>query len=159
LRSDKTRIQSILEKNAPFTFLATCEGNAPRLRPMAAIVAPDLAVRLVTYRSSAKVAELRVNPRLALAFVEPPAGDTAATVYGRASFVDDDAEKSRVCRLSPYDLTRHFPEGPGSAEFCLLKVEIESIEWWDRWEDGRRVYRPPAAFPLPGGEPNGRADP
>jgi general stress protein 26 len=126
---------------------------------MAAIVGPGLSVWLVTYRSSAKVAQLGVNPRLALAFVEPPAGDTAATVYGRASFVDDDAEKSRVWRLSPYDLTHHFPEGPGSAEFCLLKVDVESIEWWDRWEDGRRVYRPPGAPPLPDGEPNGAPGP
>jgi hypothetical protein len=52
-------------------------------------------------------------------------------------------EKKRVWKLATFDLYEHFPNGPGSDDFYLLKIIPKRIEWRDNWVDGAKVYEPP----------------
>jgi general stress protein 26 len=72
--------------------------------------------------------------------VEPPDGDRAAIVIGEAKIVRDTEEKKRVWSLASFDLYEHFPDGPESDEFCLLKVMTRRIEWRDSWTANVHVY-------------------
>ncbi|MEW6687277.1 MAG: hypothetical protein AB1393_13910 [Candidatus Edwardsbacteria bacterium] len=79
---------------------------------------------------------------ICLAFVEQPRGDKAAIVIGEAKIVADLGEKKRVWNLATFDLSEHLPNGPGSDEFCLLKIIIKKIEWRDSWTTKVSIYEP-----------------
>jgi len=75
--------------------------------------------------------------------VQQPSGDKAAVVFGEAGMISDPKEKKRVWKLATFDLSQHFPKGPESEEFCLLKITAKKIEWRDSWDGGTKIYTLP----------------
>lgn len=140
--SEEGKIVAIMKDNSLHAYLATCDGDQPRVRPVSPIVEGDMSVWVTTFSTSRKVKQIRRNPRICLALVEQPRGDKAATVIGEAEIVADLEEKKRVWKLATFDLAEHFPNGPESDEFCLLKIVIEKIEWRDSWTSRLNVYEP-----------------
>lgn len=140
--SDEQRIVSIMKQNCLHAYLATSDGDQPSVRPVSPIVEDDMSIWVTTYGTSRKVKQIQKNPNICLAFVEQPNGDKAATVIGEAQVVPDMTKKKRVWKLATFDLSEHFPGGPESDDFCLLKIVIERIEWRDNWTAKRKVYEP-----------------
>jgi len=140
--SDRKKIIAIIKENSLHAYLATCDGNQPRVRPVSPIVEDDMSIWVTTFSTSRKVKQIRQNPKICLAFVEQPRGDKAAIVIGEAEIIADSAEKKRLWKLATFDLSEHFPNGPESAEFCLLKIVIEKIEWRDSWTNRVKIYEP-----------------
>jgi len=141
--SDEQKIVSIMKNNSLHAYLATCDGDQPRVRPVSPIVEDDMSIWITTYRTSRKVQQIEKNPKICLAFVEQPNGDKAATVIGKAKIISDMEKKRRVWNLAPFDLCEHFPNGPDSSDFCLLKIVIKRIEWRDGWTAEAKIYEPP----------------
>ena len=79
---------------------------------------------------------------ICLAFVEQPQGSKAAFVFGEACAVSDMESKKKIWRLARFDLSQHFPDGPESKEFYLLKIKPKKIEWRDSWETGNKTFEP-----------------
>jgi general stress protein 26 len=140
--SDKQKIVTIMKANFLHTSLATCDGDQPRVRTVSPIVEEDMSIWITTRSTSRKVKQLRENPKICLAFVEPPDGDKSATVIGEARIIQDIRKKRRVWKLAPFDLYEHFPDGPDSSDFCLLKIVIRRIEWRNRGVGPLRIYEP-----------------
>jgi general stress protein 26 len=140
--AEKSKIVEIMKKNFFGAHLATCDGAQPRVRPVAPIVEADLSLWVATHCSSRKVQEITANPRIALSFVEHPGGDKVAIVTGKAQPIGDSGQKKRVWEIAPLDLSRFFPDGPGSPEFCLFTILIQKIEWRESWESKIKVYTP-----------------
>ena len=140
--SDKQKIVAIMKETNLFAFLATSDGDQPRVRPVSPIVEDDMSVWVATSAGSRKVKQIRQNPRISLAFVQHPRGEKAATVIGEAEIVRDLEQKKRVWGLSPYDPSQHFPDGPESEDYCVLKINIKKIEWWEDFESGTKTYQP-----------------
>jgi general stress protein 26 len=140
--SDEQNIVSIMKDNSLHAYLATCDGDQPRVRPVSPIVEEDMSIWITTYRTSRKVKQIRENPNICLAFVEQPNGDKAAIVIGEARIIPDIEEKKRVWNLANFDLSEYFPNGPASKEFCLLKIIVKRIEWRDSWIAGAKIYKP-----------------
>ncbi len=140
--SDKQKIVEIMKKAKDFTFLATCDSGQPRVRPMAAMVDDDMSVWVATSGKSRKVQQLKKNPRMSLAFVVPPQGDKAVTVIGEAEIVEDMEQKKKVWGLAAYDPSQFWPEGPETEDYCVLKINIKQIEWWESHETGMKTYQP-----------------
>jgi general stress protein 26 len=88
------------------------------------------------------VKHVQQNPKICLAFVEQPRGDKAAIVVGEAEIVADLEERKRVWGLANFDLSEHFPDGPESDEFCLLRIVPTKIEWRDSWTSRTLIYEP-----------------
>ena len=141
--SDEQKIVSIMRDNYLHANLATCDGDQPRVRTVSPVVEDDMSIWVTTRSTSRKVKQLRENPKICLAFVELPDGDKAATVIGEAQVIPDMEEKKRAWKLATFDLYEHFPNGPGSDDFYLLKIIPKRIEWRDNWVDGAKVYEPP----------------
>lgn len=141
--SDMKKMIIIMKENSLHAYLATCDGDQPRVRPVSPIVEEDMSVWITTYSSSRKVKHIQQNPNICLAFVEQPRGDKAAILIGEAKIIQDLEEKKRVWNLATFDLSEHFPDGPESDEFCLLKIIIKKIEWRDSWTSKVRIYEPP----------------
>jgi pyridoxamine 5'-phosphate oxidase len=140
--SDKQKIVDIMKTTNLFAFLATADGDQPRVRPIAPIVEDDMSVWVATSAKSRKVKQIKQNPRISLAFVHHPEGQKAATVIGEAEIIVDMEQKKRVWGLAPYDLSKYFPDGPESEDYCLLKINVGKIEWWEDFESGMKMYGP-----------------
>jgi general stress protein 26 len=140
--SEKQRIVEIMKRAKDFTFLATCDSGQPRVRPMAAMVDDDMSVWVATSGKSRKVQQLKKNPRMSLAFVVPPQGDKAVTVIGEAEIVEDMGQKKKVWGLAAYDPSQFWPDGPETEDYCVLKINIKQVEWWESHETGMKTYQP-----------------
>ncbi|MBA7490332.1 hypothetical protein ES702_00869 [subsurface metagenome] len=140
--SDTEKIVAIMKENCLHAYLATCDGDQPVVRPVSPIVEDDMSIWVTTFCTSRKVSQIRRNPTICLAFVEQPSGDKAAVVIGEAEIVSDLLEKKRVWKLATFDLSEHFPKGPESDEFCLLKIIVKKVEWRDSWTGGTKIYEP-----------------
>jgi len=140
--SDQDKIVDIMKQTSLHAYLATCDGDQPMARPVSPIVEHCTSIWVATSAGSRKIKQIRKNPKVSLAFVELPHGEKAATVIGEAVEVDDLGEKRRVWSSARFDLSEHFPDGPESPDFALLRIKVEKIEWRDRWEGGLKVYEP-----------------
>ncbi|MEO0114547.1 MAG: pyridoxamine 5'-phosphate oxidase family protein [candidate division WOR-3 bacterium] len=138
---DSQKIVSIMKANSP-AYLATVDGELPQVRPVSPIIEDDMSIWITTFSTSRKVKQIKQNPKCCLAFVEPPNGDKAVFVNGEAEIISDLNIKKKVWNLAQFNLFEYFPKGPESEEYCLLKIKIRRIEWWDSWEEGRKVYEP-----------------
>jgi general stress protein 26 len=140
--SDEQKIVSIMRDNFLHANLATSDGDQPRVRTVSPIVEDDMSIWVTTRSTSRKVKQLRENPKICLAFVEPPDGDRAATVVGEARIIPDMRKKKRIWKLAPFDLYEHFPKGPDSDDFCLLKIVVKRIEWREVGTGAAKIYEP-----------------
>jgi len=131
-----------MKADSRHAYFATCDGDQPFVRPISPTVEDDLYIWVTTFCSFRKVNQIKQNPKICLAFIEQPGGDKAAFVFGGAEIVSDLQKKKRVWKLAPFDLSKHFPKGPESEEFCVLKILVEKIEWRDNWEGGTKIYHP-----------------
>ena len=135
--SERQRIVEIIKEIEP-AYLATCEGDQPRVRPVSPIVEADMSIWVGTRSTSRKVKQIEQNPRVCLTFVQPPhsaKGEKVAIVIGEAKKISNLEEKKRFWRLwtqvyPVFDLSRVYPDGPESNDFCLLKIVVKEIEWW-----------------------------
>ncbi len=141
--SDEQKIISIMKDNFLFASLSTADDDQPRVRTVSPIVEDNMSIWVTTRSTSRKVKQLQKNPKICLAFVEPPEGDKAATVIGEALIIPDTDKKKRVWKLAPFDLYEHFPDGPTSSDFCLLKIIPKKIEWRDSGSAQLNIYEPP----------------
>jgi len=107
--SDKQKIVSIMKANFLHTSLATCDGDQPRVRIVSPIVEDDMTMWVTTRSTSRKVKQLRENPKICLACVEPPDGDKAATVIGEAQIISDIEKKKQSMELGAIRFIRIFP--------------------------------------------------
>ena len=140
--SDEQKIVSIMRNNYLHANLATCDGDQPRVRTVSPIVEDDMSMWITTRSTSRKVKQLRENPKICVAFVEPPEGDKAVTVIGEAEIIPDLEKRRRIWKLAPFDLYEHFPDGPDSDDFCLLKIVVERIEWREVGTGPVKTYEP-----------------
>ncbi len=140
--SDFTKIVSIMKASSLHAYLATVEGDEPRVRPVTPIVEDDMSIWVATFATSRKVKQLAQNPNISLAFVEHPDGNKAAVVLGRAVSETSPEQRRRVWKLAPYDLAGYFPGGPDSGEYCLLRIVPRQVEWREDWESGNKVFVP-----------------
>ena len=142
MSSDKQRIVAIMKENCLHAYLATIHEDQPFVRPVSAIVEDDMTIWVTTLSTSRKVSHICNNSKICLAFVEQPQGDKAAFVFGEAKIVSEMEKKKKVWQLARFDLSRHFPKGPESEEFCLLKIVPKRIEWRDNWEATNKIFGP-----------------
>jgi general stress protein 26 len=132
----------LMKDNYLYADLATCDGDQPRVRTVSPVVEDDTPIWVTTRSTSRKVKQLRENPKICLAFVEPPDGDKAVTIIGEAQIIPDLEKRRRLWKLAPFDLYEHFPGGPDSDDFCLLKVTVKRIEWRETGTGAAKIYEP-----------------
>ncbi len=140
---DEQKIVSIMKDNYLYANLATCDGDQPRVRIVSPVVEDDMSIWVTTRSTSRKINQLRENPKICLAFVERPEGDKSVTVIGEAQIIPDSEKRRRTWKLAPFDLYEHFPDGPDSDDFCLLKIIPKKIEWRDSGTDKLNIFELP----------------
>lgn len=87
----------------------------------------DGALWFFTERDAQKVAEIKANSQVGLGYSDPDKA-TYVTIAGTAAVVTDQAKIKELWRE---DFRGFFPKGPEDPNIALLRVDIESGEYWD----------------------------
>jgi general stress protein 26 len=98
-------------------------------RPLRAqqVDVPEGALWFVTDRDSHKADEIAAHPRVNVAFASA-ADNTWVSIAGSAKILFD---KARLVTLWSPAMSVFYPDGVDDPALCLLRVEIESAEYWD----------------------------
>lgn len=87
----------------------------------------DGAMWFVTDRNSHKTEEIHAHPQVNLAFAAP-ADNTYVSVSGKATVLFD---KARLQALWSPAMMMFYPDGLDDPDLCVLRVDLESAEYWD----------------------------
>ncbi len=115
----------------PVAWLATSEGDQPRVRGMGMWYADDTGFYFQTATMKEMVGQLEKNSKVEVAFYRPDeAVGTMLRVAGEIEFLDDMELKKKVLTdrpfLAEFGLTA---EGPGLIIFRISKGEAHFWDW------------------------------
>ena len=122
-----TKVHAAAAK-ATWAYLATSDGAQPRVK----VVHPGFEgerVWVATGRASAKARHIGKNSNVELFYQVGPEM-VHLTVTGKATFVENPAEKKRIWdgKVFDYDLNQFWPEGPQSKDFGLMLITPTRVE-------------------------------
>lgn len=118
-----------LIKGIRIAMLTTAETDGTlRSRPMGTQQTEfDGDLWFFTGKSSPKVAEIQRDQNVNVSYADP--GDNRyVSVSGRAELIDDKAKEKEL--WNPF-VKVWFPKGLHDPELTLLKIRVESAEYWD----------------------------
>ncbi len=131
----------------PVCFMATADGNQPRVRTMMLWYADESGFYLVAPSTKALIEQLKRNPKVELCFFNNPTEVMNAKqlrVTGEVEFIDDEATKDRAYEARAFldqivgrslrSITQPFRVGSGEAHFwtmndVLREAELERVRF------------------------------
>lgn len=123
--ADTAKLVDLLE-DLPIGMLTTFGPEGPRSVPMARQeVEPSAELWFITARDTEHTRAIQHEPRVSLTF---SARDSWVAVYGTAAVVDD---RDRLAELWNTFAEAWLPGGPDDPNAVLLRVDIETGEYWD----------------------------
>jgi len=128
-RNDNIRHLANLIKDVEIAMLTTTQADGKLVsRPLGTQqVEFDGDLWFATEADSEKVAEIKANPRVNVAYASS-GGNTYVSVSGRASIV---ADKAKIAELWSPAMNLFFPGGKDDPNLRLIRVRAESAEYWD----------------------------
>ena len=111
-------------RDAGFGFLATAEGNQPRVRPMMPYLTEEGELLLALLSRSRTIAQVKSNPHVEVCFVDRKMWYCRVT--GLASLSDDLEKKRLVFENVP--MLRQYFAGPEDANYHLVVIQITALE-------------------------------
>lgn len=85
------------------------------------------ALWFITDRNSHKIEEIRLQPQVNVAYAGHDR-NTYVSLAGRAAVIFD---KAKLLELWSPVMMVFYPKGIDDPDLCLLRVEIDSAEYWD----------------------------
>ena len=128
-------------KKAIWCALATVAGGEARVRIVHPTWEGDI-LWIATGPTTAKAREIQQNSSVDIQFQVAPDDFIHLLVRGNATVLTDQATKTRVWDVMDYDLSQFWPNGAGSDEYCLIKVEPTRVELSEMFGTAnKRVWR------------------
>lgn len=113
-----------LIRDAGFGFLATAEGNQPRVRPMMPYLTEEGELLLALLPRSRTISQVKQNPLVEICFVDRKMW--YCRVAGKASLSENKDKKETIWNNIP--MLRQYFSSPQDPNFVLLEVEMTSLE-------------------------------
>ena len=111
-------------RDAGFGFLATVDGNKPRVRPMMPYLSEDGELLLALLGRSRTITQIKANSNVEVCFVDRKMW--YCRVSGIAAISDDISKKQIVFENVP--MLRQYFAGPEDPNFYLAVIKITSVE-------------------------------
>ena len=125
---DKQKVWELIKDIKIALLVTTGDGGRMRGRPMAALNKVfDGELWFASREHAAKLDEIAGNAHVLLAYSEPKS-QNYVSVSGHASVHRDTA---KMKELWSEGLRVWFPKGPDDRDLALIRVEVESAEYWD----------------------------
>lgn len=112
-----------------FPYLATLDGDQPRVRPVSPVRTEGFTVYVANLRGYRKTAELEANPRVELCYLDD--GHDQVRLTGRAEVVTDRALLREIWDVNP--LLRHYLGTPESPELIVYRIVPERVRFMREW--------------------------
>lgn len=130
----------------PVTFIATAEGDQPRVRAFALWFADPTGFYYHTGTPKRVCSHLRKNPKVELCFFKPGEGaGTMMRVAGTVEFMRDKALEERLFRDRPW-VRELLAAAPKGAEVVIFRVAHGEAYFWTMAENMREQDIPRVKF-------------
>jgi uncharacterized pyridoxamine 5'-phosphate oxidase family protein len=113
-----------LIKDAGFGFLATAQGNQPRVRPAAPYLTEENTLLLALFSHRRSLVQIKENPLVEFCFVDRKM--SYCRIAGKATITDSNEKKELMWNNSP--MLRQYFSGPEDPNFALVEVKIAQAE-------------------------------
>ena len=111
-------------RDAGFGFMATMEGDQPRVRPMMPYLTEDGELLLGLLDRSRVIPQIKANPKVEVCFVDRKMWYCRVT--GTAALSKDQAKKDLVWEGIP--MLRQYFSGPQDPNFHVAVIDIKAVE-------------------------------
>ena len=114
---------------ARFPFLATLDGDQPRVRPVSPVRVDGFTVYVANLRGYHKTAELAANPKVELCYLDDQHDQVRLT--GRAEIVTNRALLGEIWAANP--LLRHYLGSPDNPELIVYRIVPGRVRFMREW--------------------------
>jgi general stress protein 26 len=112
-----------------FPFLATMDGDRPRLRPASPVRTEGFTVYVANLKRYHKTSEIAANPRVELAYLS--ADHDQVRIAGRAEVLTDSALLREIWDANP--LLRHYLGSLDNPELVVYRIVPEQVRFMREW--------------------------
>jgi len=112
-----------------FPYLATVDGDQPRLRPVSPVKTDQFTVYVANLRSYGKTAEIVANPRVELCYMN--AEHDQVRITGMAEVVTDPQLLQEIWEANP--LLRQYLGTIDNPELILYRVNPARVRYMREW--------------------------
>jgi general stress protein 26 len=112
-----------------FPYLATIDGDQPRLRPVSPVRTDEFTVYIANLRSYHKTVEIEVNNKVELCYMD--AGPNQVRITGTATVVTDREVVQSIWDENP--LLRQYLGSIDNPQFMLYRVDPTQVRYMQEW--------------------------
>ena len=114
---------------AKFPFLATTDGNQPRVRPVSPVRVDGFTVYIANLKSYGKTREIEQNPQVELCYLSDQHDQVRIT--GRAEILTDESVMQEIWQGNP--LLRRYLGSPDNPELIIYKIVPNRVRFMREW--------------------------
>ena len=123
-----TLAQKVVQEDR-FPYLATIDGDQPRLRPVSPVKTDGFTIYIANLRSYHKTVEIEANNKVELCYMD--AGHNQVRVTGEAAVVTDRAVLQGIWDENP--LLRQYLGSIDNPQFMLYRVDPSRVRYMQEW--------------------------
>jgi len=112
-----------------FPYLASIDGNQPRLRPVSPVKTDGFTIYVANLRSYHKTVEIEANPQVELCYLDP--GHNQVRITGVAEVVSDRVVLQEIWDANP--LLRQYLGSLDNPELILYRVVPNQVRYMQEW--------------------------
>lgn len=112
-----------------FPYLATVDGDQPRLRPVSPVKTDGFTVYVANLRSYHKTGEIAANPKVELCYLDDSHDQVRIT--GLAEVVSDAAVLGEIWEGNP--LLRQYLGRPDNPELIVYRIRASRVRFMREW--------------------------
>lgn len=112
-----------------FPYLATIDGDQPRLRPVSPVRTEGFTVYIANLRSYHKTGEIAANPNVELCYLDEAHNQVRIT--GTADIVTDRAVLQDIWDTNP--LLRQYLGTPDNPELIVYRITPKRVRYMREW--------------------------
>jgi general stress protein 26 len=127
--SELPRLARAVIRADRFPFLATVDGDRPRLRPVSPVRTDGFTVYVANLRSYHKTKEIEANPKVELAYLS--ADHDQVRVSGRAEVLASRALLQEIWDANP--LLRHYLGSLDNPELIIYRIVPDKVRFMREW--------------------------
>ena len=112
-----------------FPFLATIDGDQPRLRPVSPVKTDGFTIYVANLRAYHKTAEIAANPKVELCYMN--AGHDQVRITGVAEVVSDRAVLEEIWTANP--LLRQYLGSLDNPQLIVYRITPTRVRYMQEW--------------------------
>ena len=127
--SDLPRLVAAVMSEDRFPYLASIDGDQPRVRPVSPVKTDGFTVYVANLRSYHKTQEIAANPKVELCYLD--GNHNQVRITGVARIVDDQAILSEIWNSSP--LLRQYLGSIDNPELIVYRIDPLQVRYMREW--------------------------